>query len=123
MQHSFTKWLLLALVLSYSPAYAFFPIDVEEQLNELDITYETQSVTTVANLYVSNNTQKIVFCRTVFHNGPETPKIWRGEILPKQIFMFSASFKRDIIRVKIDLTCSDEAMLRNKSAKIKKRSE
>ncbi|RRJ84960.1 3-phosphoglycerate kinase [Aestuariirhabdus litorea] len=98
----------LALILSSSPAGAFFPIDVTPTLNQLKVEYQTGDNLNSALLSLSSQETQTVHCRARFINGPELPRVRQGVLKPGGQLLLATSFTRAIIRVRIQLECIAE---------------
>ena len=97
---------LCCFALSLLPLSAFaYPIEVDPQLNGTEVSYSTR--TSVATWAPSSSPTWVARRRNaaVFRNGPETPKVRKGVIQPGQNSNFTAQFGRDIIKLRIKLTC------------------
>ncbi|MBO3277194.1 3-phosphoglycerate kinase [Pseudomonas schmalbachii] len=95
--------LLAALPLT---AMAFYPIEVEKQLNGAEVSYDTQDAGgNVAALLLRNNGERSASCKAVFANGPENPRTRKVVLEPGKSANLTSSFKQQIIKLRIKLTC------------------
>ncbi len=98
---------LCCFALSLLPLSAFaYPIEVDPQLNGTEVSYSTQGIgRDMGAILLTNLGGQAAECTAVFRNGPETPKVRKGVIQPGQNTNFTAQFGRDIIKLRIKLTC------------------
>lgn len=100
------RYSLLALLLPLTASAATYPIDVDEQLNGAEIMATPQAIDRdLAAVELHNYGQSAAVCTLVFRNGPETPRTRRTELEPGERKALSSKFKRDIIRLRIQLSC------------------
>ena len=95
---------LLALLPLTALAY---PIDVNKQLNGLNIDYNAfDTDNDIASIQVNNYGKTDATCRVVFNNGPEAPRTRTIEVLAGKHKNATAKFTREIIKMRITLTCT-----------------
>ncbi|SNY06296.1 hypothetical protein SAMN05660659_01065 [Pseudomonas sp. LAMO17WK12:I6] len=96
------------VVLALLPLTAFaYPIDVQKNLNGLKIDYETfDTDKDIGSIRVANYGDVDAICKVVFNNGPEAPRTRNIEIPARKHTNATAKFSREIIRLRIDLSCS-----------------
>jgi len=94
---------LLALL----PLTAFaYPIEVEKQLNGAEVSYTTLDVDQdLGAIMLYNLGQTPAQCTAVFRNGPEAPRTRKALIEAGQSANLSVKFNRNIIKLRIKLTC------------------
>ena len=80
-----------------------YPIEVDPQLNGTEVSYSTQDIGRDMGAILLNLGGQAAECTAVFRNGPE--KVRKGVIQPGQNSNFTAQFGRDIIKLRIKLTC------------------
>ncbi|SEM40039.1 hypothetical protein SAMN04487857_101573 [Pseudomonas sp. ok272] len=101
---------ICCVLLAMVPLSAFaYPIAVEKSLNGLKIdyiTYDTDS--DMGSIQVANYGDVDASCKVVFSNGPEAPRTRRIEVPAGKHKNASAKFSRAIIRLKIDLSCTEK---------------
>lgn len=99
------KALLFRTIVAALSAFAY-PIEVDPQLNGTEVSYSTQDIgRDMGAILLTNLGGQAAECTAVFRNGPETPKVRKGVIQPGQNSNFTAQFGRDIIKLRIKLTC------------------
>ena len=94
---------LLALL----PLTAFaYPIEVEKHLNGLSIDYNAYDTDTdIGSIQVNNYGSTDATCKVVFRNGPEAPRTRNIEVAAGKFKNATAKFNRNIIKLRIELTC------------------
>jgi hypothetical protein len=94
---------LLALL----PLSAFaYPIDVEKHLNGLSIDYTAYDTDAdIGSIQVNNYGSTDAACAVVFRNGPEAPRTRKIEVPAGKFKNATAKFNRNIIKLRIELTC------------------
>jgi len=94
---------LLALL----PLTAFaYPIDVEKHLNGLSIDYNAYDTDAdIGSIQVNNYGNTDATCKVVFRNGPEAPRTRNIEVAAGKFKNATAKFNRNIIKLRIELTC------------------
>lgn len=87
--------------------FAAYPIEVEKQLNGAEISYSTQDIDSdLGGLTLRNIGQAPASCTVVFRNGPEAPRTRRVQIDAGETNNLSVKFNRNIIKLRIKLTCA-----------------
>lgn len=87
--------------------FAAYPIEVEKQLNGAEISYSTQDIDSdLGGLTLRNIGEANAECTAVFRNGPEAPRTRRVLIDAGQTNNLSVKFNRNIIKLRIKLTCA-----------------
>ncbi|MCL6414500.1 hypothetical protein MIB92_02445 [Aestuariirhabdus sp. Z084] len=101
--------ILSLLLITLSPgAQAFYPIEINANPNGMKIEYQASNALNSVILQVKNQEAYAIQCRAHFRNGPETPTIRTQLVAPEAESIFTASFQRSIIRIRIDLECVNE---------------
>lgn len=82
------------------------PIELTQKLNGSEVSAKTLDLgENMAALQLYNYGEHKAQCKAVFRNGPESPRTRRAVIEPKKEVNFSLQFKRQVIRLRIDLVC------------------
>src|SRR5690606_34955627 len=90
---------LTALAVSY-------PVEVEQQLNGTEVLVSTETIDRdMAGVLLQNYGAKPVACSAVFRNGTDAPRTRRTTLQSGERKPLTAKFKRDVIRLRIKLTC------------------
>ena len=90
-------------------AFAAYPIDVESQLNGAEVSFSSQEIShDMAALFVVNQGRTAAQCTALFRNGPEAPRTRKVLLQPGQDASLTAKFTRDILRLRIKLTCEPQ---------------
>jgi|GEM_PF-41664 len=93
---------LSALAVSY-------PVDLEQELNGAEVLASPETIDSdMAGLVLQNFGNRPVECSAAFRNGPELPRTRRLTLEPGQSKPMTAKFKRDVIRLRIKLTCEPQ---------------
>lgn len=93
---------LSALAVSY-------PVDLEQQLNGTEVLASTSSMAAdMAALHLHNLGAEPVVCSAVFRNGPESPRSRKTALKAGEQKALTAKFTRDVIRLRIQLTCEPQ---------------
>lgn len=93
---------LSALAVSY-------PVEVEEQLNGTEVLTTIETIDRdMAGLTLHNLGERAVQCTAVFRNGPEAPRTRRTSLDAGERKSLVAKFKRDVIRLRIKLSCEPQ---------------
>ena len=94
---------LLALLPLTASAY---PIDVEKHVEGLSIDYTAYDTDAdIGSIQVSNYGKTDAACSVVFRNGPEAPRTRKIEVAAGKFKNVTAKFNRNIIKLRIELTC------------------
>ncbi|PKA71835.1 hypothetical protein ATI02_4841 [Pseudomonas baetica] len=96
------------VLLALLPLTAFaYPIDVEKDLNGLKIDFETFATDNdIGSIRVANYGDVDAVCKAVFSNGPEAPRTRTIEVPAGKHKNATAKFTREIIKLRIKLTCT-----------------
>ncbi|WP_339453502.1 3-phosphoglycerate kinase [Pseudomonas sp. EA_5y_Pfl2_R50] len=96
------------VVLALLPLTAFaYPIDVQKNLNGMKIDYETfDTDNDIGSIRVANYGDVDATCKAVFQNGPEAPRTRNIDVPAGKHKNATAKFTREIIKLRINLTCS-----------------
>ncbi|WP_313089502.1 3-phosphoglycerate kinase [Pseudomonas sp.] len=93
---------LSALAVSY-------PVELEQTLNGTEVQASTETIDRdMAGLVLQNLGDQSVECSAVFRNGPELPRTRRVTLAAGERKPMTAKFKRDVIRLRIQLTCEPQ---------------
>lgn len=98
---------ICCVLLALLPVSAFaYPIDVEKQYNGVQIDYTSHDTDyDMGSITLNNYGDVDAQCTVVFINGPESPRTRRVQIAAKHSADVSAKFSRNIIKLRIKLTC------------------
>jgi len=96
------------VVLALLPLTAFaYPIDVQKSLNGLKIDYESfDTDKDIGSIRVANYGEVDAVCKVVFSNGPEAPRTRNIEVPAGKHTNATAKFSREIIKLRVELTCN-----------------
>jgi len=82
---------------------------MEQQLNGTEVLASTSSIDRdMAALHLHNLGAAPAACKAVFRNGPEAPRTRRTTLQAGEQKALTAKFKRDVIRLRIKLTCEPQ---------------
>ncbi|QHC94549.1 3-phosphoglycerate kinase [Pseudomonas sp. R84] len=95
------------VLLALLPLTAFaYPIDVQKELNGMKIDYETfDTDNDIGSIRVANYGDVDATCKAVFSNGPEAPRTRNIEVAAGKHKNATAKFTREIIKLRIKLSC------------------
>lgn len=98
---------ICCVVLALLPLTAFaYPIDVEKHLNGLSIDYNAYDTDAdIGSIQVNNYGSTDAACTVVFSNGPEAPRTRKIEVAAGKFKNATVKFNRNIIKLRIKLTC------------------
>ncbi len=97
---------LLFALLPFAASAASYPVDIDQQLNGAEVTVTPQVIDRdLTGLLLHNYGETAAVCTAVFRNGPEAPRTRRTELQPGERKALTSKFKRDVIRLRIKLTC------------------
>lgn len=98
------------VVFALLPLTAFaYPINVQKNLDGVKIDYETYDTDKdIGSIKVTNFGEVDANCKVVFNNGPEAPRTRNIEVPAGKHKNATAKFSREIIRLRIDLTCTSK---------------
>ena len=96
------------VLLALLPLTAFaYPIDVQKDLNDMKIDYETfDTDNDIGSIRVANYGDVDATCKAVFNNGPEAPRTRNIDVPAGKHKNATAKFTREIIKLRIKLTCT-----------------
>ncbi|CEL28086.1 MULTISPECIES: hypothetical protein [Pseudomonas] len=96
------------VLLALLPLTAFaYPIDVQKDLNDMKIDYETfDTDNDIGSIRVANYGDVDATCKAVFNNGPEAPRTRTIDVPAGKHKNATAKFTREIIKLRIKLTCT-----------------
>jgi hypothetical protein len=96
------------VLLALLPLTAFaYPIDVQKNLNGMKIDYETfDTDSDIGSIRVANYGDVDASCKAVFSNGPEAPRTRKLGVAAGKHKNATAKFSRNIIKLRIELTCT-----------------
>jgi len=97
-----------ALLLTLLPMSAFaYSIDVEKHVAGTDISYTTyDTASDMGSINLSNDGSVSADCTVVFINGPDAPRTRRVQVPPNHNVNLLQRFNRDILRLRLNLTCT-----------------
>lgn len=96
----------LLAIIPLSALAVSYPVDLDQQLNGTEVIASTSSMAAdMAALHLQNLGADPVVCSAVFRNGPESPRTRRTTLKAGQQKALTAKFTRDVIRLRIQLTC------------------
>jgi hypothetical protein len=100
------KKICLALA-ALLPLSAFaYPIEIEKQLNGAEVSATSQQVdSNIGGVLLYNYGTQPAQCSAVFRNGPEAPRTRKVQIKAGDTANLTVKFGRNIIRLRVDLTC------------------
>ncbi len=96
--------LLLGRVLSVSA----IPVYLNESVGDLNVGIETSLVGLKGMAFIENKGPDVIACQVVFRNGPELPIVRKERVNPGAKKMVSATLKRAIVKLTIDVSCQKE---------------
>lgn len=98
------------VLLALLPLTAFaYPIDVQKDLSDLKIDYETfDTDNDIGSIRVANYGDVDATCKAVFNNGPEAPRTRTIDVPAGKHKNATAKFTREIIKLRIKLTCTSK---------------
>ncbi len=89
------------------PLTAFaYPIEIEKQLNGAEVSVSPLEIDrNMGGVILYNYGETGAECRAVFRNGPEAPRTRSATLKAGEDKLLSLKTARDIIRLRIDVTC------------------
>lgn len=111
MNDRLTRNCLLAAWLALVPlgASAAYPIEVQKQLNGAEVSYSSQDIDSdLGGLTLTNLGRTPARCTAVFRNGPEAPRTRKAMLAPGASQSMTVKFNRNIIKLRIALTCEPQ---------------
>ena len=96
------------VLLALLPLTAFaYPIDVQKDLNDMKIDYETfDTDNDIGSTRAANYGDVDATCKAVFNNGPEAPRTRTIDVPAGKHKNATAKFTREIIKLRIKLACT-----------------
>ena len=83
-----------------------YPVELEQELNGAEVLASTETIDRdMAGLVLQNFGEGPVECTAVFRNGPEMPRTRRITLEAGESKPMTAKFKRDVIKLRVKLTC------------------
>ena len=102
---------LIACCFAMLPLAAMaYPIDVTDDVAGTDVTFDVQEINfNMSGVLVRNHGNVPVRCQATFRNGPEAPRTRKVLIKPHSESHLTAKFTREIMRLRVDLKCTNDA--------------
>ncbi|MCH2340604.1 3-phosphoglycerate kinase [Pseudomonas sp. NPDC047963] len=86
-----------------------YPVELEQELNGAEVLASTETIDRdMAGLVLQNFGKGPVECTAVFRNGPEMPRTRRITLESGESKPMTAKFKRDVIKLRVKLTCEPQ---------------
>ena len=86
-----------------------YPVELEQELNGAEVLASTETIDRdMAGLVLQNFGEGPVECTAVFRNGPEMPRTRRITLEAGESKPMTAKFKRDVIKLRVKLTCESQ---------------
>lgn len=86
-----------------------YPVDLEQELNGAEVLASPETIDRdMAGLVLDNFGERPVECTAVFRNGPEMPRPRHVTLQSGERKPVTVKFKRDVIRLRIQLTCEPQ---------------
>ncbi|AYC33753.1 3-phosphoglycerate kinase [Pseudomonas cavernae] len=86
---------------------ATYPIEVEKKLNGAEVSASSQAIdVNMAGIELYNYGKAAAECKVVFRNGPESPRTRKAALAPGQSALLTSSFKSQVIKLRIKVTCN-----------------
>ncbi|MCQ4281206.1 3-phosphoglycerate kinase [Pseudomonas stutzeri] len=86
-----------------------YPVELEQELNGAEVLASTETIDRdMAGLVLQNFGEGPVECTAVFRNGPEMPRTRRITLEAGESKPMTAKFKRDVIKLRVKLTCEPQ---------------
>ncbi len=99
----------VALLLCLPLTAMAYPIDVDKQVTGVKIDYTAYDTAyDIGSISLNNYGEVAASCKVTFRNGPEAPRVRRVNVPAKQSVDVTAKFNRQIIKLRIALSCSAE---------------
>lgn len=103
------KKLSCALLLMLPLTVWAYPIEMDANVSNTDVTYDTQELNyNMGAVLVRNHGTTAARCTATFRNGPEAPRTRRTLIASGAEANMTAKFTREILRLRIQLNCEPE---------------
>ena len=101
--------LAVLAIIPLSALAVSYPVDIQQQLNGTEVLANASSIDRdMAALHLHNLGAEPVDCKAVFRNGPEAPRSRRTTLQAGEQKALTAKFKRDVIRLRIQLDCEPQ---------------
>lgn len=98
--------LCLALAALLPLTAVAYPIEVQKQLNGAEVSASGQDVDrNIGAVQLYNYGRADAQCTAQFRNGPEAPRMRKAEIKAGESANLTVRFARDIIKLRIEVTC------------------
>lgn len=99
----------LALLALMPLTAAAYPTELEKQLNGAEVSASIQDIDrNIGGLTLYNYGLAPAKCDARFRNGPEAPRNRSTELKPGESVTLTVRFARDIIKLRVDLTCEQK---------------
>jgi hypothetical protein len=99
----------VALLLCLPLTAMAYPIDVDKQVTGVKIDYTAYDTAyDIGSISLNNYGEVAASCKVTFRNGPEAPRVRRVNVPAKQSVDVTAKFNRQIIKLRIGLSCKPE---------------
>jgi hypothetical protein len=99
----------VALLLCLPLTAMAYPIDVDKQLTGVKVDYTAYDTAyDIGSISLNNYGEVAASCKVTFLNGPEAPRVRRVNVPAKQSVDVTAKFNRQIIKLRIGLSCKPE---------------
>lgn len=99
----------VALLLCLPFTAMAYPIDVDKQLTGVKVDYTAYDTAyDIGSISLNNYGEVAASCKVTFRNGPEAPRVRRVNVPAKQSVDVTAKFNRQIIKLRIGLSCKPE---------------
>ncbi|MBV4535045.1 MULTISPECIES: 3-phosphoglycerate kinase [Pseudomonas] len=99
----------VALLLCLPLTAMAYPIDVDKQLTGVKVDYTAYDTAyDIGSISLNNYGEVAASCKVTFRNGPEAPRVRRVNVPAKQSVDVTAKFNRQIIKLRIGLSCKPE---------------
>ncbi|MDX5371975.1 MAG: 3-phosphoglycerate kinase [Pseudomonadaceae bacterium] len=100
------KKFCLALAALLPLTAAAYPIEIDKQLNGAELSATGQQVDrNIGAVLLYNYGEAPAQCTAVFRNGPEAPRTRKVEVKAGDTANLTVRFARDIIKLRIELSC------------------
>ncbi|MCV9921804.1 MULTISPECIES: 3-phosphoglycerate kinase [Pseudomonas] len=99
----------VALLLCLPLTAMAYPIDVDKQVTGVKVDYTAYDTAyDIGSISLNNYGEVAASCKVTFRNGPEAPRVRRVNVPAKQSVDVTAKFNRQIIKLRIGLSCKPE---------------
>ncbi len=101
--------LAVLAIIPLSAVAVSYPVEMEQQLNGAEVIASTEAIDRdMAAVLLHNLGDRPASCKAVFRNGPEAPRTRQTTLQAGERKPLIAKFKRDVIRLRIKLTCEPQ---------------